>query len=72
MEELVSRLQRRALKETRLDDANLDVIRDRLKVYEQASTPVLDFYGKKLLRQIDASQTPAEVLFDILRQLVKV
>jgi adenylate kinase len=72
MEELVARLQRRALKENRLDDANLDVIRDRLKVYEQASKPVLDFYGKKLLRQIDASQTPAEVLFDILRQLVKV
>jgi len=72
MEELVARLQRRALKENRLDDANLDVIRDRLKVYEQASKPVLDFYGKKILKNIDASQTPAEVLFDILRQLVKV
>lgn len=71
MEELVARLQRRALKENRLDDANLDVIRDRLKVYEQDSRPVLDFYGKKLLRRIDASQTPDKVLFDILRHLVK-
>jgi adenylate kinase len=42
---LVQRLQRRALKENRLDDANLDVIRHRLKVYEQETKPVL-----KLLR----------------------
>ncbi len=72
MEELVARLQRRALKENRLDDANLDVIRDRLKVYERESKPVLEFYGKKLLKRIDASQTPAEVLFDILRNMVKI
>ena len=72
MEELVARLQRRALKENRLDDANLDVIRDRLKVYEQESQPVLEFYGKRLLRRIDASQTPVKVLLDILRHLVKI
>ena len=72
MEELVARLQRRALKENRLDDANLEVIRDRLKVYEQESRPVLEFYGKHLLRRIDASQKPDKVLLDILRQLVRI
>jgi adenylate kinase len=71
-EQLVQRLQRRALKENRLDDANLDVIRQRLKTYEHESKPVLDYYGKKLLHRINADQTPAKVLFDILRHVVKV
>src|SRR5262249_38122436 len=45
---MVERLQRRALKENRLDDANLEVIRQRLKVYENETKPVLNFYGQKL------------------------
>ena len=71
-EQLVQRLQRRALKENRLDDANLDVIRQRLKTYERESKPVLDYYGKTLLHRINADQSPAKVLFDILRHVVKV
>ena len=70
-EELVERLQRRALKENRLDDAQLDVIRRRLVTYERESKPVLEFYGKKLLHRINADQKPAKVLFDILRHVVK-
>jgi adenylate kinase len=68
---LVQRLQRRALKENRLDDANLEVIRSRLKTYEQESRPVLDFYDSKIVHDIDASQKPEKVLFDILRWIVK-
>ena len=71
-EQLVERLQRRALKENRLDDANLDVIRNRLAVYEKESRPVLEFYGNDLLHRIDADQTPVKVLFDITRCLVKI
>jgi adenylate kinase len=70
--DLIERLQKRALKENRLDDANIDVIRTRLETYESESKPVLDYYGKKLLHRINADQTPAKVLFDILRHLVKV
>ena len=70
--DLIERLQKRALKENRLDDANIDVIRTRLETYERESKPVLDYYGKKLLHRINADQTPAKVLFDILRHLVKV
>ena len=69
---LVQRLQRRALKENRLDDANLDVIRQRLKVYEQETKPVLGFYGRKLVQRIDSDQTQTKVLLDILRQIEKV
>jgi adenylate kinase len=69
---LVQRIQRRALKENRLDDASLDVIRQRLKQYEKETRPVLGFYGKHLVHRIDADQTPVQVLFDILRRVVKV
>ena len=64
---MVERLQRRALRDNRLDDANLDVIRNRLQVYDQETKPVLDFYGPDLVHDINATQMPAEVLRDILR-----
>lgn len=68
-DKLVERLQRRALRENRLDDANLDVIRSRLQTYERESKPVLDFYGPAVLHAIDATQTPVEVLQDILNRI---
>lgn len=68
---LVERLQRRALKENRLDDANLDVIRSRLETYERESRPVLNFYPKRAIHSIDADQAPVKVLFDILKYVVK-
>jgi adenylate kinase len=64
---MIERLQRRALRDNRLDDANLDVIRTRLQVYDQETKPVLDFYGPDVVRDINATQTPVEVLRDILR-----
>jgi adenylate kinase len=68
---LINRIQRRAVKENRLDDANLDVIRDRLHVYEKETKPVLNFYGKKVVHQINADQSPAKVLADILHIAAK-
>lgn len=67
---LVERLQRRALKENRLDDANVDVIRKRLETYERDSKPVLDFYDSKLIRRINADPAPIQVLYDVLGHLV--
>jgi adenylate kinase len=66
MEKLVERLQRRALRENRLDDANLRIIRSRLKTYERETKPLLRFYGQKLVHEIDSTQTPAQVLAEIL------
>ena len=68
---MVERLQRRALRDNRLDDATLDVIRNRLQVYDQETKPVLDFYGPDVVHNINATQTPIEVLADILRILAK-
>ncbi len=70
-EKLIVRIQRRAIKENRLDDANLEVIRDRLHVYENETKPVLKFYGRHLVHRINADQTPAKVLADILRRATK-
>src|ERR1035437_3035397 len=69
---MVDRLQKRALKENRLDDVNLEVIRQRLKVYKQETKPVLSFYGRKRVHHIDSNQTPVKVLRDILRYTDKV
>jgi adenylate kinase len=66
---MVERLQRRALKENRLDDANLSVIRERLETYENDSKPVLNYYGKKLVHRIDSVRTPHQVLLEILSRL---
>ena len=68
---LIHRIQRRAIKENRLDDANLEIIRERLKTYEQDTKPLLQFYGRKLVHQINADQSPAKVLSDILRIAAK-
>ncbi len=70
-ENLVTRLQRRAIKENRLDDANLDVIRNRLKIYEKETRPVLKFYGRKAVHRINADGPPARTFLDILKRVVK-
>jgi adenylate kinase len=72
MSKMVERLQRRALRENRLDDANLAVIQARLKTYENETKPVLDFYGPKLVHTIDSTQTPVNVLRDVLRIIAQV
>jgi adenylate kinase len=70
-ENLIARMQRRALKDNRLDDANLDVIRERLKIYETETRPVLNFYGRKLVRRINTDGPPAETFLAILQHVVK-
>ena len=67
---LFERLKRRALRDNRIDDANEEVIKRRLDVYEKESRPVIDFYGPKLVEKIDATQTPVKVLDDILQVIL--
>lgn len=68
-EELVERMRRRALKENRLDDANEDIIRNRLVTYEEESRAVSEFYGEDAVIHIDATQYPYQVLRDVLQQI---
>jgi adenylate kinase len=69
-ENLVSRLQRRALKDNRLDDANLEVIRARLKTYEKETKPVLNFYGTQIVHRINTDGSPPQTFSKILRHVV--
>jgi adenylate kinase len=63
---LVARLKKRALKDNRLDDANEAVIRKRLETYEIETKPILGYYDPSLIHTIDATQSPAHVLWEIL------
>ena len=63
---IYDRLKRRALKDNRLDDINEEVIEKRLRVYEEETKPVLDYYGKELITHVNADQWPYQVLRDIL------
>jgi adenylate kinase len=69
--QLVFRLKKRALKDNRLDDANEDVIHRRLRTYEEECKPVLEYYGSDLVQVIDAAQSPAEVMLEILSTVTK-
>lgn len=71
-QKMIERLQRRALRENRLDDANLDVIEKRFVTYDQETKPVLDCYSPKLVHNIDSTQEPVKVLAGILDIVVTV
>ena len=64
--ELARRLRKRALKDNRFDDANETVIQNRFATYEAETKPILDYYAGDRIVDIDASQPPAKVLYDIL------
>ncbi len=71
-DKLVERLKARASKSNRPDDAKEDVIRNRIKVYEAETLPVLACYSAGLLADINADQPPLAVLRDIADALVGV
>lgn len=68
-DELARRMRKRALKEQRLDDANEEVIQHRIQTYEAATKPILDYYANEICCGLDATQSPAKVLYDILGRL---
>lgn len=71
-EAMVHRIRRRAIRENRADDAQEDVIRRRFNVYRDETQPVLDFYSSKIIAEVDAIGSPAEVLLKTLEQVVPV
>ncbi len=62
---LIKRLKGRALKGNRPDDANEDVIRERLRVYDESTAPVLSAYDTPLIAEVNADQSPLRVLRDL-------
>ena len=72
IDQIVQRLQRRALRENRLDDANNDVIKRRLEIFKSDTLPVLEFYGDQLVHKIDSSEPPLKTMHSIAHQLSQV
>lgn len=69
-EQMIKRLRRRALKENRIDDAKESVIRKRWSVYEKETYPVLAYYSKEIIREVDATGSPGRILERILECVV--
>lgn len=69
-ESLVQRLKKRALDSGRADDADENVIRNRMQVYTDETAPVLAHYDAGVIAKIDALPTPAEVMRSILDALI--
>lgn len=67
---MTERLRRRALKSNRHDDADIKVIRNRWEVYERETAPVLQHYPRDMVVRVDAMNSPAQVLHDILDYVV--
>ena len=66
---IVARLKQRAIKDNRLDDANEEVIRQRLETYQRESKPLLDHYRDSLIVNIDATEPPIVVLNTIVSHI---
>jgi adenylate kinase len=65
-EELVKRLQRRAIIEKRTDDMDVNILRTRMEVYLKDTKELLKHYPASLISRFDAEQKPLEVLRDVL------
>ena len=72
IEAMVTRMRRRALKENRIDDADEKVIRRRFEVYDRETRPLLEFYPKSLVHEVNAMGSPAEVLQHALQVCVPI
>ncbi len=71
-DEMVKRIQQRAIDEKRSDDISEDVIRQRFEVYRQQTRPVLDQYPTDKIAVANAIGSPAEVLSRILEIAIPV
>jgi adenylate kinase len=65
-EELVVRLLNRGKSSGRADDVNESIIRNRLNVYKEETTPVYDYYDSKGLSiQVNGSGTKDEIFEEL-------
>ena len=71
-QQMIERIQRRALIESRLDDANLEVIHQRFDTYESETKSVMDCYPDNIIHHVDSGQTPVHVLQDILNAVADI
>jgi adenylate kinase len=69
-DELARRMRKRALKENRIDDASDKVIDQRIATYEAETKPILAYYPEDRIIDIDATQPPVKVFFEIVQRII--
>jgi len=69
--ELARRMRKRALKDNRIDDASDRVIDQRIATYEAETKPILEFYPQDRVTNIDATQSPIQVLSEIISRVLE-
>lgn len=67
---LEERLGRRAAEDHRPDDTCTEVVRRRLAVFESESLGVLECYPRSIVKSVDASALPGDVLAEILGHIL--
>ncbi|CAN5576075.1 adenylate kinase [soil metagenome] len=67
---LAARVRDRALHENRFDDANEAAIQRRLAAFDAESRPLLEYYPRDIIRRVDATNSAAVVMHDLLREIV--
>ena len=65
-DKLIERIRRRALHENRLADTREDIIQRRFQEYKEETEHILSYYPDHLIRPIDASKVPIDVIFSII------
>ena len=69
LDHLIARLKKRAIIEKRQDDAQEEVLKKRMQVYETETISLLQHYPKESISTINADQKPLEVFRDVLVEL---
>jgi len=70
-DELITRLQRRAKIEGRVDDANRELLERRLEIYYSETEKLIQHYPADRISTFNAAQPPLRVLGDILDKLAE-
>ncbi len=68
-DELITRLQRRAKIEGRVDDADPGLLNKRLSIYYEQTKQIMDLYPPEMISTFNAGQSPLRVLGDVLDKL---
>jgi adenylate kinase len=72
IEELIKRMKRRGMLEKRMDDFDENVLRTRIRVYEETTSQLLKHYPSSKISRFNADQKPLEVLRDVLASLSQI
>jgi adenylate kinase len=70
-EPIIERLRGRAITDGRADDADESIIRRRMQIYRDKTSPVLGFYEKSIVHEIDPIGTQMEIKKRILEHTIQ-